>query len=83
MRTKIRVGDKWYKPVPWFEHKECDGCAFESNSCINGGSAAEKFRGLCDANQEFEGMIFIPNNKEALAEYVAKRLDGNQEEDEP
>jgi hypothetical protein len=80
MRTKIRVNDKWYKPVPWFEHKECDGCAFDNNYCIN--SSTDKFRNKCDSNQEFEGMIFILNTKEALAEYIARKLEGQDYEED-
>jgi hypothetical protein len=83
VRTKIRVGDKWYRPVPWLiEEDGCEGCAFDDNSCINA-DLGGRFVNLCDSSREFEGMIFIRNNKEALAEYVAKRLDGSQEEDEP
>lgn len=76
MRTKIRVDDKWYRPVPWLvEEDGCSGCAFEMGGCINNGFNG-KFSGLCDANQEFDGMIFIPNTKEALADYIAKKLEG-------
>jgi hypothetical protein len=83
MRTKIRVGDKWYRPVPWLvEDDNCEGCAFDDNGCINA-DLRGRFTNLCDTHHEFEGMIFIRNTKESLAEYVAKRLDGNQEEDEP
>jgi len=82
MRTKIRVGDKWYKPVPWHSESECDGCVFDGEGCINS-ELGGKFYGLCDANQEFEGMIFIHNTKEAMAAYVIRILEGNQEEDEP
>jgi hypothetical protein len=82
MRTKIRVGDKWYRPVPWHSEGGCDGCVFDGEGCINA-ELRGKFVNLCDADNEFEGMIFIRNTKESLAEYVAKRLDGSQEEDEP
>jgi hypothetical protein len=82
MRTKIRVGDKWYKPVPWLlEDDGCEGCVFDDNGCINS-ELGGKFYMKCDANQEFEGMIFIPNTKQALAEYVIKRLEGPEEDDE-
>ena len=66
MRSRIRVNDQWYKPVPWLKEGECDGCSFGS---------------LCDDGMEFSGMIFIPNTKEALAEYVVKRLEGNSDDD--
>lgn len=78
MRSKIKVDDDWYKPVPWFVEAECDGCIFDTLGCINSehGGKFERLcdAGQCDAGQEFEGMIFIRNTKEALAEYVAKRL---------
>ena len=80
MRTKILVDKEWYKPVPWHEHGECEGCAFDNNGCINGSDS--KFRTLCEVEQEFEGMIFIRNTKEAMAAYVIRKLEGNQEEDE-
>lgn len=73
MRSKIKVNGDWYKPVPWFVDAECDGCIFDTLGCINSEHGG-KFERLCDAGQEFEGMIFIRNTKEALAEYVAKRL---------
>ena len=70
MRTKIRVNDRYYKPVPWLKPTECDGCAFDKDGCIN---TAERNQ-PCDDGNEFGGMIFIPHNKQAIAEYVAKRL---------
>ena len=78
MRSRIRVNDQWYKPVPWLKEGECDGCSFDGRDCINSGV---KFGSLCDDGMEFSGMIFIPNTKEALAEYVAKRLEGNSDDD--
>jgi hypothetical protein len=81
MRTKIRVDDKWYRPVPWHGHAECDGCVFDGNNCIN--ASGSRFNGLCDDGNEFSGMIFIHNTKEHFAQYVAERLCGNQEEEEP
>lgn len=30
----------------------------------------------CNTNSEFEGKVFIRHGKEALAEYIAKRLGG-------
>lgn len=80
MRTKIRINDQWYKPVPWIKDGDCSGCSFDGPGCLN--SNVSKFTGLCDDSQEFSGMIFIPNTKEALAEYVAKRLEGNSDDDE-
>lgn len=79
MRSRIRVNDQWYKPVPWLKEGECDGCSFDRRDCINSGSS--KFGSLCDDGMEFSGMIFIPNTKEALAEYVVKRLEGNSDDD--
>lgn len=76
MRTKIRVNDQWYKPVPWHNDGECDGCVFNLNDCINGES---KFAGLCDDGQEFSGHILIATTKEAMAEYIAKKLEGPDE----
>ena len=81
MRTKIKVNGAWYKPVPWHVDGECTGCVFDGENCVN--KATGRFTELCDDGKEFSGMIFIRNTKESLAEYVAKRLDGNQEEDEP
>lgn len=79
MRSKIRVDDKWYKPVPWIKEANCSGCSFDSSNCLN--SITTKFRSLCDDGQEFAGMIFIPRNKEALAKYIAARLVGDQDEE--
>ena len=77
MRSKIRVDDQWYKPVPWLREGECDGCSFDGNNCLN--SNVSKFAGLCDDGNEFAWMIFIPNTKEAMAEYVARRLGADDE----
>ena len=77
MRTKIRVDDKWYKPVPWHAYAECDGCVFDGVNCIN--ALSGKFVGLCDDGNEFTGMIFIPHTKEHFAEYVAKKLGADDE----
>lgn len=71
MRTKIKVDKKYYKPVPWFDEGECTGCHFNKTGamdCPNGNSDA------CDSGNEFEGVIFIPHTKEAMAEYIAKKL---------
>ena len=78
MRSRIRVDDQWYKPVKWHTEGKCDGCSFDGNDCIN--SNVSKFTGLCNDGMEFSGMVFIPNTKEALAEYVAKRLEGKDDE---
>ena len=78
MRSRIRVDDQWHKHVPWLREAECDGCSFDGNGCLN--SNVSKFHGLCDDGNEFAGMIFIPNTNEALAEYVAKRLEGKDDE---
>jgi hypothetical protein len=80
MRTKIRVDNKWYRPVPWHVDGECDGCVFDGKDCINDSSS--KFAGLCDDGCEFSGMIFIRNTKEHFAEYVAKKLEGPEEDDD-
>lgn len=78
MRTKIRVDNKWYRPVPWLTDGNCDGCAFDKNNvmlCINNRKDQP-----CDDGHEFTGMILIPHTKEAMAEYVAKKL-GAPDED--
>lgn len=72
MRSKIRVNDQWYRPVKWLADGDCEGCSFDGRDCSDG---------LCDDGMEFSGMIFIPNTKEALAEYVVKRLEGNSDDD--
>jgi hypothetical protein len=73
MRTKISVGGKWYKPVPWHEASSCDGCEFDGRNCIN--ASGDRFNSLCDSGNEFAGMIFIHNTKESLAAYIAQKLE--------
>ena len=77
MRTKIRVGDKWYKPVPWHNDGDCNGCVFDGMKCLN--ANVGRFSNLCNDDREFSGRIFIANTKEAMAEYVIKRLEGPEE----
>ena len=75
MRTKVRFEGKYYRPVPWHEEGECDGCAMDiqGKSCeFNDGSRGSP----CDDGNEFAGMIFIRSTKEAMAEYIAKKLEG-------
>lgn len=76
MRTKIRVDNKWYRPVPWFTEGNCEGCVLDLGGCVN----TPERNNPCDNGNEFTGMIFIPNTKEAIAEYVAKRLEGSDED---
>jgi hypothetical protein len=76
MRTKIGVGDKWYKPVLWLEANICIGCALDSKGCINvKGENAD----ACASGGEFDGHIFIEDTPEALAEYIAKKLGADDE----
>jgi hypothetical protein len=76
MRTKIRVDNKWYRPVPWLKDADCDGCALGQEGCVN---TAERDN-PCDDGNEFSGMILIPATKEAMAEYVAKKLGADDED---
>lgn len=71
MRSKLRVDDLWYRPVPWYREGECDGCYFEKSGCLNG---TKKHSNLCDNGNEFAGMVFIPNTKEAYDEYMHKAV---------
>ena len=73
MRTKILVEGKYYRPVPWLIDGNCDGCAFDHIGCVN---TAER-NNPCDDGNEFAGVIFIRHTKEAMAEYVVKRLEGS------
>jgi hypothetical protein len=82
MRTKIRVGKAWFKPVTWLKSFECEGCIFDTVGCINSDPTDTKFNTLCDDGQEFSGMIFIPNTKEAIATYVITRLEGDTENED-
>lgn len=77
MRTKIKVNGKYYRPVPWLEEGECDGCALDKpgSNCYN----TEANGSPCDDGQEFSGHIFIRHTKEALAEYIAKKLGADDE----
>lgn len=83
MRSKIKVDKKYYKPVPWLviagddRTSECEGCFFTNNGCIN-----TTYGDICDDGGEFEGMILIEHTKEALADYVVKRLLGPSKEEE-
>ena len=78
MRRRIKFEGQWYKPVPWLKTNECDGCAMQYDSgnypkqCINDVWADEP----CGPTSEFEGKVFIRCGKEALAEYIAKKLGG-------
>lgn len=76
MRKRIKFEGQWYKPVPWIKPKECDGCALQYDpqqypkQCINDLWDGEP----CGIGGEFESKIFIRCGKEALAEYIAKKL---------
>lgn len=77
MRTKIKVDGKFYRPVPWLEESDCVGCAFEkSQGCPHNDSDC------CNWDDEFSGQILIPMGKEAMAEYIARRLAPKQDEEE-
>jgi len=76
-RSRIKFEGKFYKVVPWIERGECNGCHFWKNQnavpdCPNQG-AKDQF---CDEGGEFHGKIFIEHGKEALAQYIADKLDG-------
>ena len=73
MRAKIGVDAKWYKPVPWLEANVCTGCALDKQGCIN---RKGENKDACSSGGEFDGYIFIATGKEALAEYIAKKLEG-------
>lgn len=76
MRKRIKFEGQWYKPVPWLKEGDCDGCAMQWDSnkypkqCINDVWEGEP----CGPTSEFEGKVFIRCGKEALAEYIAKKL---------
>ena len=78
MRKRIKFKGVWYKPVPWVKPNNCDGCAMQYDAnqnpkqCINDVWDDEP----CNTDSEFEGKVFIRCGKEALAEYIAKRLAG-------
>lgn len=66
MRSRIKVDGAWYRPVPWMTASGCDGCAFDKNGCIN----TTEYGSPCDDGGEFDGMVLIPNNKEAYEQYM-------------
>ena len=69
MRSRIKINGLWYRPVPWMREGECDGCAFGNNGegpCIN----TTEYKNPCDNGNEFEGMVLIPNTKEAYEKYM-------------
>lgn len=66
MRSKIRVDGLWYRPVPWMKEGECHGCYFDTSNCQN----STKNKDFCNAGNEFAGMVFIPNTKEAYEKYL-------------
>ena len=85
MRERITFKGRRYKPVPWFSKddgssEECDGCALDEVGSICVFNVESRGR-PCDDGGEFTGMIFIKDTKKALAEYVAKRLGVEDEED--
>lgn len=74
MRTKIKVNGTWYKPVPSLKGGYCEGCALDENDdCINGLSGL--YPNACSVRGEFQDMVFIKYGKEAMAEYIAKKLE--------
>lgn len=75
MRSRIKVNGTWYKPVPMVKHGYCVGCALdEETDCINGELGL--YPDACNWGSEFQGMVFIKHGKEALADYIAKKLEG-------
>lgn len=77
MKSKIKVDGKFYRPVPWVKESNCDGCEFDKNGCLNDADHDN----FCDDGKDFAGMIFIPHTKEAMAQYVAMKLVGPDDED--
>ena len=77
MRSKIKVNGTWYKPVPSIKREYCDGCAMDiaGNDCINGSGGL--YPNACSVNGEFQHVVFIKHGKEAMAEYIAKKLEGS------
>lgn len=78
MRSKVKFEGKYYRPVPWHVEGNCDGCALdiEGRPCeFNDASRGSP----CDDGREFAGMIFIRHTKEAMAEYIARKLGGQDE----
>lgn len=76
MRSKIKVGKKYYRPVPWIKDCNCEGCEFDQEGCIN----VSSYGNPCDDGNEFSGMILIPHTKEAMAVYMARRLGADDED---
>ena len=69
MRSKIKVNGTWYKPVPSLKQGYCYGCVLDMThkfDCLN----------ACSVNGEFQHVVFIKHGKEAMAEYIAKKLEG-------
>ena len=78
MRSKIKVNGTWYKPVPSLKQGYCDGCVLDMSykiDCINGPGGL--YPNACSKNGEFQHVVFIKHGKEAMAEYIAKRLEGD------
>lgn len=73
MRSRIKVGGKYYRPVPWVVDSECQGCVFQEIS-----GCPHEATDCCDWGNEFQGVIFIRMGKEAMAEYIAKRLEPDE-----
>lgn len=74
MTQKIRHQDKYYRAVPWFGEGSCEGCAFhEQRPCPNTDGI---HKGQCDDGGKFMGFVFIRPSKEAMAEYITKKLEG-------
>ena len=71
MRKRITIDGKNYRPVPWLKDMGCDGCAFNTNGCINGGETD----GICGEEGEFFKMILIPATNRGWADYIALRLE--------
>ena len=75
MRSKIKFEGVWLRPVPWLAKEDCRGCYIDENhgDCGFNTYANEN---PCDDGNEFTGMIFIRCGKEAMADYIAQKLEG-------
>lgn len=78
MRSKVKVGGKFYHVVPWLVAGGCNGCAFIHEDTTTEGCLNHRNDAPCDDGGELDGHILIPSGKEARAAYVARLLDPPQ-----
>lgn len=84
-RQRAKYQGKYYRLVPWLKEGDCDGCVFQIpprspapyKGCPNDTLDGEP----CDAGNEYSGMIFIECGKEALAKYIAQKLEMTNDEE--